>query len=508
MASEKRVSGEPPSGAARQRWTSSRWAQLTPQAVPVLLVVLFALTVLLFFPFRFAFELDPDEGIQLMKAFLHAAGHPLYSQVYSDQPPLFTLLLSSLIKAFGAKVLPARLAVLFFSIILLTSAAEHLRQMWSWKHSAAAVVLLVLVPTYAQLSVSVMVGLPAISLAMLSVLFLTLWHKRPRPYWLVLSALALAASVMVKLFTVVLVPALVAGLLAIPRPNGAEVGGWRGGSRGRAASLWSAVFVGMLGILVTGLVGLPQIGQLVETHLGVRGIAYFEAETLLRHTRDLWPVFLLALIGTAFSVRRKAWPTLYFAAWVVLGGVLLAVSTPVWYHQPLLVAAPACVLAGVAVIEPLRGVPWRARGRWGAKLLALGVWGTLGVYLLWAGPRFIGKLRADMPNLQAGASPQTREFDLLTLIEYFDPDGGFLITDRPMFAFRSRREIPPELANLSQKVLRSGVVSEQRIIDLIRTSESPLVLLARFELPEVEDYLGSRYDQVYGYVELRLFVKP
>lgn len=75
MASEKRVSGEPPSGAARQRWTSSRWAQLTPQAVPVLLVVLFALTVLLFFPFRFAFELDPDEGIQLMKAFLHAAGH-------------------------------------------------------------------------------------------------------------------------------------------------------------------------------------------------------------------------------------------------------------------------------------------------------------------------------------------------------------------------------------------------------------------------------------------------
>ena len=508
MASEKRVSGELPSGAPRRRWASSRWAQLTPQAVPVGLVVVFALTVLLFFPFRFVFELDPDEGIQLMKALLHAGGKSLYSQIYSDQPPLFTVLLSGLVHVFGAKVLPARLAVLGFSLVSLVSAAEHLRRTWGWTHAAAAVGLMVLVPAYIQLSVSVMVGLPAISLAMLSLLCLTVWHERGRPLWLILAAVLLAVSTMVKLFTVVLVPAVLVGLLAIPAAESDSAGRRLGVLRWKAAGLWAAVFVGVLGVLVLGWVGPTHLGQLVETHLGVQGIAYFAGETLMRHTRDLWPLFLLAAIGAGICIYRKVWVSLYFAAWIVLAGALLAVNTPVWYHQQLLVAIPASVLAGVGLVEPVRLALRFGRGRWGLGLLALAAAGLAAMYIAWAGPRFVGKLRADMPNLAAGAAMDTREYDLLTLIEYFDPGGSLLITDRPMFAFRSRRDLPPVMANLSQKVLRSGVVTEGQIVEIIRESEAPIVLLGRFDLPEVEAYLKPRYDQVYGYVDLRLFVKP
>lgn len=508
MASEKRVSGELPSGAARQSRASSRWAQLTLQAVPVLLVVVFALTVLLFFPFRFAFELDPDEGIQLMKALLHAGGKSLYGQIYSDQPPLFTVLLSGLVHVFGAKVLPARLAVLGFSLVSLASAAEHLRRTWGWTHGAAAVVLMALIPAYIQLSVSVMVGLPAISLAMLSLLSLTVWHERSRPLLLILAAALLAVSTMVKLFTVVLVPAVLVGVLAIPAGESDPAGRRFGALRWKAAGLWAAVFVGVLSVLVLGWVGPTHLGQLVETHLGVQGIAYFAGETLMRHTRDLWPLFLLAAIGVGISIHRKVWTSLYYAAWVVLAGVLLAVNTPVWYHQQLLVAIPASVLAGIGLVEPAHLALRGQRGRWGLGLLALAAAGLAAMYVIWAGPRFLGKLRADMPNLVAGAAMDAREYDLLTLIEYFDPGGSLLITDRPMFAFRSRRDLPPGMANLSQKVLRSGVVTEGQIIEIIRESEAPVVLLGRFDLPEVEAYLKPGYDQVYGYVDLRLFVRP
>jgi len=411
------------------------------------------------------------------------------------------------VRVFGAKVLPARLVVLFFSMVLLISAAEHVRRIWSWQHAAVAVALLVLVPDYLQLSVSVMVGLPAISLAMLSLLALTLWHQSARSGWLVLSALVLAASVMIKLFTVVLVPAVLVGLLLIPNPGGRGADARRGAFDWRAVALWLVVFACAVGILVTWLVGLPNIGQLIESHVLAQELAYTQGEAFLRHARKLWPIFLLALLGVAISIQRRAWTSLYYAAWMVLAAILLELNMPVWYHQKFLVAAPACILAGVGVVEPLRKAPWRRDAGWAVRLTAVAVLGLVGVYLLWAGPRIVGKLRTDMPNLAARDSLQTREYDVLTLIEYFDPGGGYLITDRPMFAFRANRQIPPGLANLSQKVLRSGIVSQGQIIELIRSSGSPIVLLARFELPGVEEYLDARYDQKYGYRELRLFVR-
>jgi len=326
--------------------------------------------------------------------------------------------------------------------------------------------------------------------------------------WLILAAALLAVSTMVKLFTVVLAPAVVFGLLVIPVGNRSASGVRRPAMGWRPAALWSATFIGVLTVLILGWVGPSHLGQLVETHLGAQGIAYFANETLLRHIRDLWPLFLLAAIGAGISLYRRAWTSLYLAAWVVLAGALLAVNKPVWYHQQLLVAVPASVLAGVGLVEPVRLALRREGRRWGMALLALASVGLAIVYLVWAGPRLAGRLRPDLPNLTPGAALETREYDLLTLIEYFDPGGSQLITDRPMFAFRSRRDLPPALANLSQKVLRGGVVTEQQVIEMIRVREAPIVLLGRFDLPEVVTYLEARYDQVYGYVDLRLFVKP
>jgi hypothetical protein len=478
------------------------------QFVPMVLVGGFALLVLLFYPFRFPFELDPDEGIQLMKALLHAEGASLYAQIYSDQPPLFTLMLSGLLQAFGAKVLPARLAVLGFSLVLLGSASEHLRRTWGWVHAAAAVVLLAIVPAYVQLSVSVMVGLPAIALAMLALLSLTVWHERDRMVWLILAAALLALSILVKLFTVVLVPVILAGVLLIPAKNRSPSGGLRSTLRWVPTAVWCVVFSVMLAVLAVVWVGPTHLAQLVETHLGAQDIGYFAGETLLRHTRDLWPLFALAAIGAGMSIRRRAWSSLYYAGWIAAAGFLLAFNRPVWYHQQLLVTAPAGVLAGIGLTESFRlALNRRDRGR-GSILLALLAGGLAVFYSLQAGPRFLDRLRSDAPNLFPGAALEAREYDLLTLVEYFDPGGDWLITDRPMFAFRSRRSLPPALANVSQKVIRSGVLTEQQIIELIRESDAPVVLLGRFALPEVEAYLEPRYDQVYGYVDLRLYVKP
>ena len=169
---------------------------------PSILVAL----VILFFPFRFAFELDADEGVDLLKSVLVAQGSRLYTDVWSDQPPLFTYLIAAIFRLLGVKLNVVRLMVLMFSCALFWAAVQYLRAFWGTPHAIVGGLVLILLPSYLRLSVSIMIGLPAIALALLSLLAISHWHKEGRRLWLVLSGLALALSVMTKLFTGLLAP--------------------------------------------------------------------------------------------------------------------------------------------------------------------------------------------------------------------------------------------------------------------------------------------------------------
>ncbi|HLF81731.1 MAG TPA: hypothetical protein VI410_08165, partial [Anaerolineales bacterium] len=124
--------------------------------------------VILFYPFRFAFELDADEGVNLMKSLLVNQGAELYTDVWSDQPPLLTYLIAVLFQIVGVNLTVVRLMILLFSCVLFWAAVQYLRAFWGTPHAIVGGLVLILLPSYLRLSVSVMVGLPAIALAMLS----------------------------------------------------------------------------------------------------------------------------------------------------------------------------------------------------------------------------------------------------------------------------------------------------------------------------------------------------
>src|SRR5579859_5817859 len=56
-------------------------------------------------PLGTAFQFGPDEGYEFMKAFLVSVGHPLYSEIWNDQPPLHTEILALLFRLFGPSAL-------------------------------------------------------------------------------------------------------------------------------------------------------------------------------------------------------------------------------------------------------------------------------------------------------------------------------------------------------------------------------------------------------------------
>ena len=89
----------------------------------------FALLII-FLPFRQAFWMDSDEGINLMKAQMLLRGYSLYSEIWSDQPPLLTYLLAGLFSLLGARENAGRILVLIFSSEYSRSMATGKQRRW------------------------------------------------------------------------------------------------------------------------------------------------------------------------------------------------------------------------------------------------------------------------------------------------------------------------------------------------------------------------------------------
>ena len=126
-------------------------------------------------------------------------GYPLYDQVWSDQPPLMTYILVPVLKIFGMEVNVGRFTVLILSACLLWASFEFLRIVWGNLHAIAGAVLILLLPLYMTLSVSVMIGLPSLTFAMFSILSVAVWHIHRQTIFVVLSALAMSISTQIKL---------------------------------------------------------------------------------------------------------------------------------------------------------------------------------------------------------------------------------------------------------------------------------------------------------------------
>ena len=192
---------------ARFSWQELAWHILPP--------LIYFVIMLAFSPYWDLFWIYSDEGFEVMKALLVSRGYPLYSQVWSDQPPLHTFLLALIFRINGPGVFAARLLTLCFTCLLIWAVVQMLRRAWSNWAALAAAILLVLLPTFPLLSVAALVGQPALALACVSLLGLFYWHQRRSWIVLVLSGIVMGLSILTKVFTGLLIPVFGAVLLAV-----------------------------------------------------------------------------------------------------------------------------------------------------------------------------------------------------------------------------------------------------------------------------------------------------
>jgi 4-amino-4-deoxy-L-arabinose transferase-like glycosyltransferase len=453
--------------------------------------------MLLFYPFRYVFEFDTDEGINAIKALLSLRGFGLYSEIWNDQPPVFTLLLVFWFRLFGLRVVAGRALVLLFSSALIAGAVLYLRRSWGREAAVAGLLFLVLLPFYCELSVSIMIGLPSIAFGILSFAGHVRWHEDRRPVWLILSGASLALAILTKAFTVILVPLWVLGLvLALRHDLRLEPGRLRSWL---PFLTWGLPFGAICLLALFLVIGPENVGQLVEVHLAAeRSPAFVPSEllpTINTFLRKLIPLFLLAGVGAYHAVRNRTWHTLYLVGWLASAYALLLFNRPTWPHQQLLITVPAAILAAIGAGTAIRDLVTRLRSRpsssSGLPVTLISLAAAL-VFVATRGPATLDEFDLDLPNLKTSPSTNLQERQIVALMSDHAQETRWVFTDRPMFAFLAKLPVPPFLAVLSSKRLLSGELTQMEILEELVAYKPEMVLAGRFDVPAAREYMRRR----------------
>ena len=479
-------------------------------SLPIAIALIFFAFTFSYYPFREKLQFDTDEGLNLMRSMLVVLGHPLYYEVSSDQPPLFTQVLAFVFRFGGFKVNYARVLVILFSTLLVWSSAQFL-QLTSGKLAATLFLpLAIMVPRYLELSVSVMIGVPSIGLATVSLLFVILWHLKRTDLWLVLSGFALALSVLIKLFTGFLVPIFLAGITISMYLEGRKNGfSWR---IFRPALIWGLCFAGLGILLGLVLIGPQNVWLIIFPPLAAPTKAVFQREyfAINTHLQAAVPLLALGIFSALVSIYKRNWLILYPLAWSASAYALFSFYSPVFYHHQLLITLPIALLAatgvGDGIISLISVRRFSELMRLQTLLGAVSLMGFVLVSMHYA--PLLDKELMNRPRISGFSLKATQgKLNVLhTMNEYADQT-NWIVTDMPMYAFRVHRPVPPILATFSQKRLATGSLTEEDILSAMREYHPEQVLMARFQIPALEEYLQENYTLISSEEFFRLFIR-
>ena len=486
------------------------WNQAGSILLPILIALIFLAFTFSYFPFREKLQYDTDEGLNLMRSMLVSLGYPLYSQISSDQPPLFNEILALLFRAVGFDVNPARFLVLLFSTFLVWAGAQFL-QLTSGRLAAILFLpLMLMVPRYLGLSVAVMIGVPSLAFAVASLTLIAVWHQQRRDVWLVLSGFMLALSVLIKLFTGFVAPIFVIGItIAEYMDRRGEGLSWK---ILRPALVWSVSFVGLAILLALVLIGPQNVWSIIAPSLNAPSQAEFQSDyfAMNTHLQGAIPFLVMGCLGLLMAIFNRRWLMLYPLAWAALAYGLFSIYSPVFYHHQLLITIPMTILAASAVGEGLSSLlQIRQSSDLPRAQNVLGVLAAAG--LIWVFTTYIPILNDELMD-----NPRVTDFNLRatpgklailhTMEEYADQT-NWIVTDMPLYAFRAGRPVPPILATFSQKRLSTGSLTENDIVNTVREYQPEQVMMARFEIPALEAYLQDHYTLILSEEFFRLFLR-
>ena len=433
------------------------------------------LIMLWLYPFQDVFELDPDEGNRIIIAQMLERGHQLYSQIWNDQPPLLSYLTMWWCRVFGWEVNNVRILTLLFAAGIIFATYDSVRLIHGHPAALAATALLPCTQYFMRLSVSAMVGLPAIAWATLCAWALLRWTMSRRMGWLMAAGILMGLSLMTKVFTAFLPPIFGLWLLLI------GLGQYRQqGRRWKAlwpAALWSLCVISVSGVILLLTVAPSDFAQLHQGHLDAAQAypADVAVRMLMGNIRLDWEIAVLAGLGVTQIVLGRKWLLLPTLTWVIVGFVALRAHSPVWYHHHLLLSVPAGLLAGTAVGD-LFSSGWKPRLRWRilTRITLRLATAALAIVL-------VVSLARGAKHERPMFTPYQSECDrfAVEVMKSYQRETTTVVVDRQMYAVRAGFAVPPNLCVTSHKRMTTGNLSVEDVIRAIEEHEPEQIVFGR-----------------------------
>jgi 4-amino-4-deoxy-L-arabinose transferase-like glycosyltransferase len=310
----------------------------------IVLVVLLSLFALLqcLLPLRTALQIGGDEGFELAKATLCLKGYHLYTDIWNDQPPLHTFLLTQILKHVSTSVLGPRQLTLAFASLLLTSVFLICRRLHGLAPAAIAILLLIASPGFLTLGSSCMLEIPALASAVTALCLLIVVSDKKRAWGAIAGGVLFGAALEIKLVVMILLP--LAALIL-----------WQHHRKPTGFLKTMLVFSGALGISFVALDLLIDHGAFL-LHFQQTWVSHFASAKSFEYGSPddhpfewfilpwNWDTTIPALAGVFFLLkqRMKTPATILPLAWLGLTFIIFAFHRPWWSYYYVHLAIPLC----------------------------------------------------------------------------------------------------------------------------------------------------------------------
>jgi 4-amino-4-deoxy-L-arabinose transferase-like glycosyltransferase len=372
-------------------------------------------------------QIDYDEGVYWESLRSMAAGHPLFSSVYSSQPPGFLAAIYPFY-LLGHSLVAARAGVLVFFAAALVATFFATRVLLGERAALLATLVMAVDPLVLRQSVALQADGPALALGMVALALALHQPQQRSSRWNValpvLAGAALAAAVQVKLLAVVFAVPVILVLY------------WR-----------RRLLLGAAGVVVgTAVVLLPfafRLGlvwrQAVAGHVDARALdegGFGAADMHSALVREALTAAVGVLGAFVLFSRRADRVMVLLGAWLVAVLAVMVVQRPLWPHHLVIAVPPLAIAAGTLanVLVPRTVV---------AVLTA-----TAAAMLLLVGERAL-----DNP-----ATADTVAASVAVMRHVLLP-GDLVITDDQFSAAQAGFDTPPDLVDTSVVRLRSQPVT-------------------------------------------------
>lgn len=435
-------------------------------------VAVLAVAVVLRLPILTGGQIDYDEGVYWQSLRSLAAGHRLFSEIYSSQPPAFLLLILPFYSLLGQGVVAARMGVLVFSLVGLLAAYRIGSLLADRRVGLLAMAVLAADPISLRESVSLQADGPAVALALLSLALALEARARPRGTAVLAFGAggSLALGVLVKPLAAAAGPALLLALMLPAAPD-----------RQRLQSLASAV-AGGIGAAAAVLLPLradwgPMWQQAVGFHLAARGISVPVGGLDIYTVQTELPLLVLGLAGLIVCFRQTPRMATVVGIWAAGSTLMLLVQRPLWPHHLTALAGPAALLAGaLARLPALRSLHARLVAVPAALLLALSAGAAA---LVHHDQMSDESLRPAVAGLQAVTKPSE-----------------YVVTDDQYMAALAGRSTPPQLVDTSLVRVASGDLNTRSIEVIAERTGTHAFLFSTgrlLQLSDLNSWVQARY---------------